>query len=430
MNASAQPNSNRPRWLAGSLGLNLLLLVVIVWAKGQPPADAPQAAPATTPAQITMASATTAPEADVILTNEVTAPFHWSDVESTDYLQYLTNLQAIGCPDQRIRDILIADVDALFAGRARDYLTPLQGQFWALVSRPDELETTIASHQEFLDALDQEREAIFRALFNAEDPRRQTRQLQRELRQKARQDALLGFLDARKRATVEALQAELNQAMSNLKTPESLTNRNDIRRHRETQQRELSAATDQKLRAVLSPEEFEEYSLRHSPAAQVRYRLARMTVSESEARRLAQVDAGKNEAERQFEPKDPATKAARAELEQRTQDQIKTILGPERYHEYQRVTDNRYNETARVIDRLQLPEATAVSIYQGLLEAEKIAARLRANSSASAEERNAALNAIRAEAESSVRQQLGESAFKDYQNHAGAWFFRLSEPVK
>lgn len=288
----------------------------------------------------------------------------------------------------------------------------------------------MASHQKFLDALDQEREEIFRALFNAEDPRRQTRQIQRELRQKARQDALLGFLDASKRAAVEALQAELNQAMSNLKTPESLTNRNDIRRHRETQQRELSAATDQKLRAVLSPEEFEEYSLRHSPAANVRYRLARMTVSETEARRLAQVDAGKNEAERQLEPKAPTTKAARAELEQRTQEQIKTILGPERYTEYQRVTDNRYNETARVIDRLQLPEATAVSIYQGLLEAEKIAARLRANSSASAEERNAALNAIRAEAESSVRQQLGESAFKDYQNHAGAWFFRLSEPVK
>lgn len=117
MNASAQPNSNKPRWLAASLGLNLLLLFVIVWTKGRPDANAPQAAPATAPAQITMASATTAPEADVILTNEVTAPFHWSEVESTDYQQYLTNLQTIGCPEQRIRDILIADVDALFAAR-------------------------------------------------------------------------------------------------------------------------------------------------------------------------------------------------------------------------------------------------------------------------------------------------------------------------
>lgn len=425
MNTSAQPNSNRPRGLAVSLGLNLLLIVVIVWAKARPHGKAPQAAPAAAPVLITMASDNTTPKTDVILTNEVTAPFHWSEVESTDYQQYFTNLQAIGCPDQRIRDILIADVDALFAGRARDYVTPLQGQFWTLVARPNELEKTMAAHQKFLDTLDEEREAIFRALFNETNPRRRNRQIQRELRQQARQDSLLGFLDASKRAAVEALQTELNQAMGNLKTPESLTNRNEIRRYRETQQRELTAATDQKLRAVLSPEEFEEYSLRHSPAAQVRYRLARMTVSEAEARRLAQADAAKNETERQFDQKDSTTIAARAELEQRTQEQIQTILGPERYADYQRVTDSRYDQTARITDRLQLPEATSVAVYQARVEAEKLAARLRTDNSASAEERRAALEVIRAETERSMRQLVGAAAFPDFQQHSG-WLDALA----
>lgn len=277
----------------------------------------------------------------------------------------------------------------------------------------------MTGHQKFLDALDREREEIFRALFNEHDPHRQNRQIQRELRNTSRQDALLGFLDSAKRAAVEALQVELNQAMATIKNPESLTNRNDIRRHRETQQRELKAVTDQKLRALLSPEEFEEYSLRHSPAAQVRYRTARMTLSETEARSLAQADAAKMETQARLDPKDSATKTAQAELEQRTQEQIKTILSPERYADYQRVTDPRYDQTARITERLQLPEATSVAVYQARVEAEKLAAQLRTDNSASAAERRAALDVIRTEAERSVRQLIGAEAFPDFQQHSG-----------
>jgi len=429
MKPPTQSKLSWPIWLTASLGLNILLVVLIVWAtRGL--ASAPRQTQPVAPVRAAGVLDSAPPAPTSVITKEVTTPFHWSEVESTDYQQYFTNLQAIGCPDQRIRDIIIADVDALFAARARDYVTPLQSQFWSLVSRPSELEKTMAGHQKFLDTLDQERDEIFRTLFNDSNPHRQSRQIQRDSRSKARQDSIVDFLEPTQRAAVEALQAELNLAVANIKSPESLTNRDDIRRHRDTQQRELKTACDQKLRALLSPEEFEEYSLRTSPAASLRYRLARMTVSETEARRLAQANAAKLEAESQLDQKDPTAKVARAELEQRTQEQIKIILGPERFAEYQRVTDGRYGETARIIDRLQLPEQTAINIYQARLEAEKIAARLRADTSASVEERNAALIVIRTEAESSVRGLLGESAFKEYQNHAGAWFYGLVEPAK
>jgi hypothetical protein len=42
---------------------------------------------------------------------------HWSQIESSDYLVYIANLRAIGCPEQTIRDIIIADIDSLFASR-------------------------------------------------------------------------------------------------------------------------------------------------------------------------------------------------------------------------------------------------------------------------------------------------------------------------
>src|SRR5687767_6195122 len=46
-----------------------------------------------------------------------TNDFHWGSVESDDYREYIANLRAIGCPEETIRDIIIADVNKLYAGR-------------------------------------------------------------------------------------------------------------------------------------------------------------------------------------------------------------------------------------------------------------------------------------------------------------------------
>ena len=43
-----------------------------------------------------------------------TQPFHWSQIESSDYRTYISNLREIGCPELTIRDIITADVDALY----------------------------------------------------------------------------------------------------------------------------------------------------------------------------------------------------------------------------------------------------------------------------------------------------------------------------
>src|SRR5436190_24072996 len=56
--------------------------------------------------------------------------FSWSEVESSDYPTYIANLRNIDCPEQTIRDIIIADVNALYARRlATEIVTPDQ-QWW------------------------------------------------------------------------------------------------------------------------------------------------------------------------------------------------------------------------------------------------------------------------------------------------------------
>ncbi len=42
-------------------------------------------------------------------------PFTWNEIESTNYQTFIVNLRGIGCPQKTIRDIIIADVNDLFA---------------------------------------------------------------------------------------------------------------------------------------------------------------------------------------------------------------------------------------------------------------------------------------------------------------------------
>ncbi|HKQ40819.1 MAG TPA: hypothetical protein VJ063_22315, partial [Verrucomicrobiae bacterium] len=53
-----------------------------------------------------------APEPQVVtVTNQVT----WDQLESEDYKTYIERLRSINCPEQTIRDIIIADLDKLLA---------------------------------------------------------------------------------------------------------------------------------------------------------------------------------------------------------------------------------------------------------------------------------------------------------------------------
>jgi hypothetical protein len=47
--------------------------------------------------------------------SEAVAGFTWRDVESTDYRQYVANLRTIGCPEQTVRDIVLAELNDLYS---------------------------------------------------------------------------------------------------------------------------------------------------------------------------------------------------------------------------------------------------------------------------------------------------------------------------
>src|SRR5436853_7347407 len=56
---------------------------------------------------------------------------NWASIESTNYHTYITNLRAIGCPEETVRDIIITDISKLFAKRRAALRAQLQPyKFW------------------------------------------------------------------------------------------------------------------------------------------------------------------------------------------------------------------------------------------------------------------------------------------------------------
>src|SRR2546426_7778572 len=72
-------------------------------------------------------------------TPPATAEFSWAAVEAEDYRQYIANLRAIDCPEETIRDIIIADVNKLYA--------PREAPFKALQNYPPPWETRVSTNE-------------------------------------------------------------------------------------------------------------------------------------------------------------------------------------------------------------------------------------------------------------------------------------------
>src|SRR3954467_12150137 len=72
-----------------------------------------------------LVEATVAPAINepIVITNVqrevITNAFQWAQLESEDYRTYIARLRAIGCPEQTIHDILIADLDKVLAPRVQ-----------------------------------------------------------------------------------------------------------------------------------------------------------------------------------------------------------------------------------------------------------------------------------------------------------------------
>jgi hypothetical protein len=400
-----------------SLVANLALaggLVVALKSKPRGPATEPP------PATETKAAAV-APEPKVeVVTNTLAVPagkaFGWQMVESDDYKKYIANLRSIGCPEETIRDIIIADVNKLYAAKLKELAGPKKKfEFWksgglmaGMMMDPERMEKE--------RALNREKRALLTELLGVA-PEEKADILAGAASQL---ETMFDFLPAEKRSKVfeamQDMQTKMQKAMKG-GTPDP----DDIRK--------VMKESEAALAGILSPEELMDYNLRFSMTANVmRTQIAGFEPSEKEFLDLFKMrkeyddEYGMGFGGSQSKAEKEKSEAAKKELNAK----IKEMLGDDRYADYERAQDWNFQQLNRIAEKNELGTGAAIKVYDMKKTAEDQAKKVRDDKSLDKDQRTLALRGIRTETENSIRTVFGQKGWESYENNA--WWLKNISP--
>src|ERR1044071_2331850 len=287
--------------------------------------------------------------------------FSWRAVESDDYPTYISNLREIGCPEQTIRDIIIADVNALYSRRrGLEVVTPEQ-QWWR--AEPDSNVVQVANEKARL--LGEERHTLLARLLGTSWEGGDLATLPRPSRPGIVLDGpVLGVLSTEAKQAVEEinlhsqdhLQSYLDSVKREGKTPDPV------------ELAKIRQQTRNELQRVLSPPQLEEFLLRYSESAttlraemgQLKY----FNPTPDEFRVLFRsVDQFNEQIQLLAAATDPNSAAQRKNLEEQRENSIKSALGPKRYEEYKLLQDPLYRDAVAKAQQAGTPDSVML-MYQ------------------------------------------------------------------
>ena len=180
---------------------------------------------------------------------------------------------------------------------------------------------------------------------------------------------------------------------------------------------------------LLSADELFEFDLRSSPTAtQLRYTLSAFDASDDEYRAIFRVqfpfDTKYGAPELMTAEQMRARRAEQSDLV----NQIRAVLTPERFAEYQQKTDGAYIQANALVTRLQLPATATADIVAVQKDIMKRANDVRANTTMTAAERTQQFQALASEAVVRLTPTLGDSGVAAYRQSGGQWINQLQRP--
>ncbi len=318
-------------------------------------------------------------------------PFTWRQVESSDYPTYIANLRQIGCPEQTIRDIIIADVNGVFSRRrATELVTPEQ-QWWR--SEPDT--NILAAAAEKAHELEAERHTLLTRLLGTNWETGDLVSLPRPSRPGVVLDGpLLGALPAETKQALEHVSvASQDRMQAYLDAQRAAGQEPDP-----AEMAKLRQQTRDDLARVLSPAALEEFLLRYSQDANdLRAEFGQLRFFEPTPDEFRAVFRATDGLDQQIQlladANDPASQDARQALENQRENAIKIALGPKRYQEYQMLHDPVYRDAVAAADEAGTPEA-AGTIYAINLATLAEQNRIRGDTTLTTNQRNIELKRV------------------------------------
>jgi hypothetical protein len=408
------------------LVLNLGLLGVVIYlivARN----DGGPAAMETSPGRVVTNTVTQIAVRKVNATNLLASlanrPLSWRALESTNYFVYAQNLRNFGCPEETVRDILITDLAKVYAERRLQLRAKAPPPaFWQTSDSGAPGESTELRAQ--LAELDQEQSHLVRDLLGVN--------LETELAKytataEEKGGTIVSFLPEAKRQGVLEIQNRFSaEEQAIYESSHGLlldSDRDALRRIQKQREAELAQ--------FLSTDEMLTYQLYNSETANnLRVQLNGFQPSQEEFVQIFQLQKTYDDQFGQtMDLSDDRAMANRARAEQSAQQalegELKRVLGPQRFTEYQRAQDGDYRALLQIADRYQLSPDVANSVYGIKMAAEGQKLRVESNPNLNDVQRAQMLASLAQETEKNVATVLGGNLYKDYQRGPGQWLNNL-----
>ena len=411
-----------------SLGANILLAVLLTKKPDAAPETPPPAA-STPPAPATpnLAPAVAAPmaaakSAGTAATNTIVRTFGWEAVESADYKQYIENLRSVGCPEETIRDIIVADVNKLYDAKkkaVRGDSKPFE--YW----KPGNpfLASMDTEHMEAVGKLEKEKNDLLRALGIEPDVRSTAMSTMMNPFER-----MMDFLPEDKKSRVMELMMEYQTKMAKA-ADGGRPDPEDVGKV----QKEMEAA----IAKLLTSEENFDFQMRFSMTANMlRNQVAGFDPSQDEFVKVFNLRKEFDDKHSMFNRgnESPDEAKARKADEEALKEALKVALGEDRYADYEMAQDWNFQRAHQAAKRSDLGVDVAKQAWQMKKDAEAAANKLRKNKEMKNADRQAALAAIRLETENSIKALYGEDGWQNYQRGNGAsWLnriYREPQPAK
>ena len=372
-------------WL--SLGLNLLLagMIVILSRDSQKQAslDLPSISTngKTFPKQI---------RTNVVIRRQ---GFQWSQIESPDYPTFIRNLRLIGCPEKTIHDIIVADINEVFAERITKEVVLPEQQWWLAEPNTD----VFASAASQIRALEAEKNQLLTQLLGPNwnttpqtgkvDPIRLDGPVLSKLSPETK--AKLFDIEANSRRAREAYLRQMQQAG---KEPDP------VQLARLRQQTRLDLAT------LLTPDQYEEYLLRYSSTSgQLRQQLRGFGADADEYRKIFRARDAFDEQLAALSGNDAATQKRRTELERQRDEAVRQAIGSERFPLYQLTQNPLFKQAQESAEDNNAPPEKVLPIYQVNQAAQQEITRLQNDRTLTDEARAAALKLVQEQQQASIQ---------------------------
>jgi hypothetical protein len=344
----------------------------------------------------------------------------WRRIESTDYKEYIANLQKIGVPWVTIKDIIAAEVNRSYSQQARALGPASNFHYWETSGATSEQQET--ARRSKLAALEAERKALLNDLIGLEA-------IEESRERVALYDVnapRLDFLSLEKRGVVDALSTYDLRRGQILQRPGGILLKEDFE-----MLKRLEAEKRSLLGNLLTPAELEQYDLTMHPTAEaMRTSLGSFAPTAQEFREVFAIRRAVDEKieelklQAQSDPAAPPVGLQMASIFNEAEQQIQSALGPGRYADYKRAEDPNFLILQRVSQEIGLPENAILQAYEVEKNFEKQQAEVERQIK-QAGPPTAALKAwvesklltLQQGRETALRQALGTQGFEYYANN-------------